>query len=413
MTITFPPQVIGDDTIQAYLTVDTVSTPSTPQNVIMEDYGEISYKYDPEQRFLVPAQLTCKIKDLDHDLSDIIFSSNFTGDTQDIKMEVYINSSSDYIGYALPDQIFYDEGERTLTMTFSPKIDEINKTMILDLDGNPTDPFGYGSAYVSMPLLLQDIFQRANTGVTWASGRIEFNHSWKFRGSLSSDDTTYIDTITLDEVMPNANYIYADATNGLRNCGDVLRTLAVEFGAFTGMTKHDKAFFKQLYTYDSSNTQSVTVLNKWKKYAQTPIEFVRFTDAGNNVFTKGTYNEVEGSYLDREGQIVWFYNDNPVYPWGNAGYNVIANHGGLEYYLRRVQDSVVSSSWYEFGELGAEWWYYWRSDLSRAQVDSFLLNGVDYDYLKDFTYDSTEYQIFNMTKKLNVGLTEIDAFNLG
>jgi hypothetical protein len=412
--ITLPIEDVGNDSVQAFLTIDTESpSVSAISRLSVEKYDALEWAYNPEERFMVPGIVTVEFKDLNHGLDSLLFGDEFVNSaTQKVKLEIRVNSVTEFIGYATEDGIFSQYDQFLIKMTFAPELDIINKKMILDQENNPINPFAYTlTSYYKLTDVLTDLFQVVNPIVTYSSGRLKILHNWEFRGSIASSNQR--DDIVLTDLFVLVGYLYNDPLNGMKTCGDVLKTLATEFGSFTGMIHQEKAFFKKLYTYESGNLQAVEVLTWSKGYRYGLLDYVKVTDAGTYVYEAGTFTEMEDRFIQRQGSLVFAWTDIPTIPYGNAGWNILGYKDSNYYDIRRVKDASIGSDWLNFGQLTANWWYYWRQKKSRTRVDKFLLNGLSYDFLKSFNYSGHKYQIISMKKYLSDGNTEVEAFYLG
>jgi len=183
------------------------------------------------------------------------------------------------------------------------------------------NPFGYNftSLYLYQSLI-EDIFQLVNPSLMAADDSLEIVHDWKFwSGRFISPgfDGCYLQDNDLSELTSSPRALYLDNQAAINNCGDVLRKLAQDFCSFTGLISYDKAFFKKLFHYDSSNLQTVTVLSRSKGYRYNIIDYVKVNCNWTNVFgdeffdpfepyTKGTPTNLEHKSLTRDSLVVFF-----------------------------------------------------------------------------------------------------------
>jgi hypothetical protein len=119
---------------------------------------------------------------------------------------------------------------------------------------------------------------------------------------------------------------------------------------------------------------------------------------GNVAYDEGTFTQLEGKYLERE-------------PFLIATTASTLLRADIVYYVYQVQDTSISASFLEYGDLLAKFWYKFRSDSLR--IDRFSVKGIGYDFLKSFNYENGKYQIIKMKKLYSSTVTEIEAIYLG
>lgn len=83
------------------------------------------------------------------------------------------------------------------------------------------------------------------------------------------------------------------------------------------------------------------------------------------------------------------------------------------YEIHQVRDNNLSTSFFNYGELIAMFWYVYRGHIQNCRVDKFLLDGINYDFLRDFAYDGKKYEIIKMTIDYSQSLTECEAIYVG
>jgi len=219
-----------------------------------------------------------------------------------------------------------------------------------------------------------------------------------------------------DEIEIDTRWLFFDSDNQtVLNCGDILKKLAIDWFCFTGMIHEEKAFFYKLFYYDSGNTQTLgTVLKHEIKYEYSLIEYVKI----NCGINKDTHN-VSGNYTALENKRL-IRNTLPSF-WKNYETSVgISGESSIKDdnsdAIWEAHDDEVdndNNAYYSNGHLLAELWYNNRSNIDKCKVEFFEIVGINYDFLKNFTYGGNKYQIMRLRKNWSKNETEIDAINLG
>ena len=423
--ITFPVESInGTDSAQILLEFPDGSggINAVDQSISIENYGNIELSYELDDPFMIPASYAIKILDGADYLFDLFFPSS--GDPAPV-VTLKINGVIEFIGKTIEDSIFYDYESKIFTIKAAPRMDILNKQMIFDLDDNPVNPFGYTETTTGVPTfysltqILEDIFQLVNSSISYSGGDIEISHGWEFKAfNITPPYGEAFSGLTLADLRTTANRFFFDDTTQMRNVGDVLRRIAQDFGAFAGMLSENKAFLKQLFYYDSSNTQtidSVNIIKRERRYNYGLIDFVRAivraplaTDIN---YDEGTETTLEDRYLIIDTLV---FLDGAIYFDGSTQYAILNyNTGGTNYNVLQGKLDGVSGTYISLGSLLAKFWHGKRSDLISCRTDYFQLIGVNYNFLKDFTLGGEKFQIIKMTKRLSENITEIEALNLG
>ncbi len=417
-TITFPVENLGTgDTIQMIFSFEVYHSDSYAPDIVAADYdmmvsnyGTLEMDYDLEDRLLTPSELSFEIVDPQGVLDTYLFESQIvvlSGDNRFI-VELKLNGVTEFIGAVLEDSIFLDVGKKTIKFKAAPRIDVINNQMVYDADNVAINPFGYTSnARYLIRTFLEDVYKQVDPAMT-----LDITHSWGFEGFDLDTYLIYHNDFVLDgaanrSLTLHAHLLYFDNYVSVQNTGDVLRELAKAFGAYTGMIHEKKAFFKELFVYNSANTQTLgTVLTHEKNYKYSLIDWVRIEHyTSSQVYTAGEITNIEGRYIE----------DTSIPRSSSAaGYaTLFVDRDGVDYQISSALCSRVNAAWIDLGQLLAEFWYKYRSDIQYLRVDRFEVVGVNYDFLKDFTYSGYKYQIMNMKKKYKDGITEIEALSLG
>lgn len=147
-------------------------------------------------------------------------------------------------------------------------------------DAKVLNPFNYNfSTLYTIIKIIEDIYQLVNPAISYSSGTLYITHNWRYKGhrTLPAEDGCILEDIQFDELVFPAVEIYYNDIYNASNCGDVLKQLAKDFFAFTGLTSDGVAFFKKLFYYNASNVQSVDVLAHSISYKFSAIDYLKLT----------------------------------------------------------------------------------------------------------------------------------------
>lgn len=286
-------------------------------------YGQRKVNYDLEDGLIIPSQVHHIIADPSGVIEEMVFGTsalaNVTGRFGEITIK--INGVVEFIGNILEDTVEYNESTKTLEYSASPKIDIINKTFLYDKNGDALNPFGKvegGGSVQSLAGILEDVYGLVNSAISFPSSLI-IDHLWKFRGIRSDFNGNVIEDIDVAELEVTTNNFYFDNTFSLKSCGDLLRKLAIDWGACTGMLSNGKAFFKKLFYYNGDDVQIVNVHSFKKGYGYSLIDYVAITNYyASTVYelpSHDAYTEAEGRYLERKlvASQTYFPDDPPTW----------------------------------------------------------------------------------------------------
>lgn len=182
------------------------------------------------------------------------------------------------------------------------------------------NPFAYTyNSSKRIVSILEDIFKLVNNSIGYPT-TLKVLHDWKFQG-VRNVNNVYLNDIDFSELYQLVNPLFWDGASQIKTCGDILKKLAIDWCAFTGMISDDKAFFKKLFYYDATNTQTVDVLDREKAYKTSLVDYVKVT---TNIgisdpaepYKEGIFTQVEDRGLERESLPGYFLNNY------NGGTNV-------------------------------------------------------------------------------------------
>ncbi len=434
ITISTNVQQIGADTLQMLLTFNVNATGTNlywdakTQGIRVADWGVLDWSYDIEDAFMVPAIYNFKLLDAAGRLENLFFGTDAVALATDKRpiVEIKVNGLTDYKGKVQEDGVRHVSGTKALTINADSDTDVINKRKLFADDGTPYNPFGYTLAlwpngYYPIYKFFEDIYGLIDPSISFATGSLAITHDWSFGGwrILPTEDHNVINDVQFTELLQSAITLYNNPPMGLNNLGDILRKMAIDWCAFTGMLHKEKAFFKKLFHYDASNLQilgKVRAHEKYYKYGL--IDYVKVTtEVGRAlIYTKGIDTQLEDRFLERDS-IPAFY-DNQADPDirntnVQASINRSSSNDGTYAIYRCADPNLLGGAFNDNGEVTSEFWYRNRGFIDKCRADVFKVEGVGYSYLKDFNDGGSKFQPIIMKKQLGNGLTEIEAVYLG
>ena len=254
---------------------------------------------------------------------------------------------------------------------------------------------------------LQEFFMLVNSSISYGAGQIDIVHSWDLQDSSPASLGDFADAKLLakDWVFATIEELYNDT----QTAADMLKKWAFEWGAYAGMLSIERGVFVQLYYYDSSDLQTVTVLSYLPGFKYQPIQYVNI----NGIRSAYAVRSFAPSIAARNAI------DSLSIVKDNAN-TLIARYGGTTHTNVKVgstevafvnDDNIAGGANTDSVNLCAAYYYYWRNQNQR--VDKFVLKGVSYDFVQNFTYDSGKYRIIDMRKRYRDNQTDIEAIYLG
>ena len=417
-TFFFPEKALGTgDNLQTQITFITTDQARTfvavDEGVRILKYGKLSWKYRIDEPLMVPGRVKMELVDQNGVFAGFLFPAVGTEVINPLaEVKISINGTVEFSGKIAEDSARYDLGTKVISFEVESSLQAINDQMVFDLDDNAVNPFGYSSsAILSLAVILEDIFGLANSNITYPDD-IEIIHGWIFTGD------TFPLTGPLEFGMSELFFIifdfYFQTANGIKTVGDVLRRLALDFGAFTGLISNDRAFFKQLFTYNSGNTQEIgTVLKHIRRYEYGLVDWVRVESIPlSESYTAGNETQIEDRYIIQES-LSYFRKNATLSSSGLYAYTL---PGPVEYRIYNSKYQSPDGTWNDedtHGQTLANFLHEMRGKITSCILDEFTLYGLTYDYLKDFEYDGKQYQPVEMEKDLETGITTIAALYVG
>lgn len=319
-TITFPVETIKTgDTLQLIMEFTHEASGSNRTwdaydvGMRVTKWDKLEMSYDLEDALMVPATFSLEIGDAENELDKLFYGNeniNVAADKQ-AKIIIKHNGTERFTGHIVEDTITSNPSIGQVKFIAAPKTDLINKTMVFG-EGNET-LWATEQGYVDtdklklIDELLLHIYKIANPSLT--ASDIEVYHDWEFKGAVVLDIVNgyFFEAVgfSLENVKQAADPIFFDNSFGISNCGDVLRKIAIDYCAFTGMLSADRPFFKKMFSYNPDNLQDVIVLSHEKGYRYGLIDYVKVTTALSDVNepyeapNSNAYTQLQGRFLER------------------------------------------------------------------------------------------------------------------
>ncbi len=412
----FPVDTVNSsgDTVQLKLTVeDTLAGGITTEqsednNLFVHKYGNLSMRFDFDDALLIPGDVTIEIYDPDA-YYDKMFDEAPSTWNKRMQIELLINASVVFLGYAYEDDVSYELGSKLFRARFSSTLDELNKQYLDDqLTNAPLDPLGYGSGtnWVLLSTILTDMFQFAEPTYNAVTTHLLNRCTWH-------PDVVPTWTVGIGALELDTGYIF-DPGNSRYNSstlGDLLREFAFAFGSYAGVWGLDP-FFIQLFEAHSGNSQTLTDIELMQKgYAYQTLEYIKIDSVsacGASAVASGNIGKsgIEGKRL---------IDDIAHYFCFTGGANM-RGAGQAPPGVLRVQDLVINPGYYQAQQHWVDQfnWYYRGSgsgfNEDRFQRrDIFRYPRVDADPTKHFTFDSRDYFITEFDIDIEKNSTKIAA----
>ena len=97
----------------------------------------------------------------------------------------------------------------------------------------------------------------------------------------------------------------------------------------------------------------------------------------------------------------------------NIVYSSVGDINAMYEIIQGWDPNLLSGAWSDSGDLLAEFWWNFRGNIQRCRVDKFKLLGCNYDFLKDFLYGTSKYQIISLTLYPSQNYSECEAIYIG
>jgi hypothetical protein len=411
-TITFPEETLSSgDTWQLVLTFSTalsdsnvaVNSDDTGVKIVILNHGKCIWDYDFENRFLVPGSTQIKLADTEDYIHDLIFLYTAVSEATDrqFKVDILLNGSNEFNGYALEDSISYEMDTKVFEFTAAPKMDILKNTPIYDEDDNPENPIGYAdlNAEILITEIITDIYEQVFPGITGT-----YNHDWEFK------DENDVEGYAITDLYMRPNSMYNHSQILLNDLGEILKNYCDTFVAKTGILNADSYFFEKVGFYSTSNTQTIDLINHFKYYKYAKIQYSRLNilfDGGFARRTYGNFTNLDSAKIEKD--IIPYGSEDG---FGNFEGNIYADSGGVTG-IQYTKDPIIYNVFIDSFTVAHHVFVDWRNDLKNLLVHRFTCKGIDYVMTKTIVYDSGYYQINSMTKDWEKEETVIEAFYCG
>lgn len=398
--ITFPKEYYDNGKyVQFILVIDyndyssIVPYNSSQYELKIMKYGNVKLQFDIDEYLLVPSEFSIKISDVKNNFEDIIFPNENAN--LEITGKLYINDVLEFEGIHIPEQLSYNSN-REIDIVFKSNTNILNETMTVDSAGTQKDVASIGGG-AKLETVIHNCYKLVNSSID-----LQVNHDWDYY------EESYLSEVTGSSTIYNWDDLYTSKAKFYTedNIADCLKSLAKRKFSFTGMVNNSKAFFTHLYYYNSSNLQTLSVKAYKKGIAQPTIDYVVAKNTNGTILFElpdaDTYTTVPGKYLDYQMNI--WYNGSPIldYVYYNGAYHTVAI----------IKSDTLGTIYYHY-EVALRLHYHYRNKPLYNRVDTFVVWGLDVDYLKNFNYDSCKYQILSMEKRIGEGVTVIEALFVG
>lgn len=407
------------------------------------DWGSAEWRYDIEDPLLTVGNYEIKLGDMDSVLRELFFYDTSLGLATDKRPElkVFVNGNEDYSGKVIEEGgVNFSAGNKIVELKANSVGESLSSGII---DGESPCVLGYTDTettadYKSVITILEDIFSYIGNTYSVSGGSLELTQDWVFKGTQLGVGT--LEDIEFSELRLWIDALFFNADNGINNLSDLIKQMAIEWGCFAGIINSEKAFFKKLFYYDASNTQTLevddfTIANKFSRLEY--VEVIVDTDFKTSSPAPKIYtHDDRGQQLrDIPDQLKinalngFYYVDS-----GDNGSNVFAEiaRGGAEdgtyivYYCKdpnvTVKVSGVTEIWSPSGRLLSRYWYKWRGkDAATGITPSYYsrqnyifdCRGITYSILKSIPYSGYKHQPIRLKKMYGIGKSEIETVLLG
>jgi len=444
ITFTSGIQNIGEDTLQMKL-IFTVNTAGSNVNysfaekeIRVLDWGSNKLSFDLDDPLLVPAEYSCQLSDDLGYLKELFFNKTALGKATSKRPEIqiFVNGEIDYIGIVKQQNGFnYNFANNRIKLNTDVSMEDLNMKELFYTDegGNPQSMLPLAIRELdNWPVvdMIEYFFSSIGNPISYSGGSLVIDHDWLFYGYGAGLPERY--DIRFDELSFVVDEMFLTNDKGLKNFGDVMRKLALEYFAYTGATGKNSVFFKKLFKYNSLNSQNLNII---AHEAGQPIP--QLTDIITTVRIKWAssdpqYGQYASGHFTRDVKYGGLSIDciNGFYPFltnVKAVVNRSEPNDGL-YRVYRCHDPNlmgkynIGTGFLDKGDLVTKSHWVHRGNKDYAQcgtepkskeVHSFKARGISVDFLKGFPYDGEGFQIIDMEKLYGSGMTNLKAVNCG
>lgn len=329
ITVEFPEKIINDnaDTLQLKLLLFTNAAGadetwgSENYQLKVLSYGKSEIMSDFEAQSLSAGMHSFVIGDLAGNLIDFFFGNSALDGTNVIAGRVYLyRNGAEYFNAGLRESgLKYSLANKSIII--NAMVTGLNVFPLYDPDGNEYNYFNYTQdTYVSLQTIIEDIFTKLNPDNTIAAGNVVIKHNWTFMG-VRITDGAIITGIPFETLTQHVDTLYFDPSQNLASLGDLLKSLAADWGALAGAVSDSKCFFIKSFYYDGADTQELgLVLDFESDYNIIPVGYVKITtNLGDpsEPYEKGATTVLESKYIEKKTLSGFYANINITDPLGS------------------------------------------------------------------------------------------------
>lgn len=435
-------QVRENETVQMKLifTVDDTGSDLTwntyDKGIRILDWGSAEWRYDIDEPLLTGGNYEITLGDMDSVLRELFYYDSALGLATDKrpKIKILVNGVEDYSGKLIEENgVDFNSGSKTVKLKANSISEAFKSSFSVGYTNTGTD-----ADYKSVITILEDIFSQIGETYSVSGGSLELTQNWIFKGVQLGVGS--LDDITFDELRLWVNSMFFDGGNGVSDLSDLLKRMCLNWGCFAGVINSQKAFFKKLFYYDASNTQTLEVddFNIVQKYSRLDSVQVTtetdYTASPNDpkYYTHDDRGQITSDFVDqlKFDTLNGFYDEGG----GSIGSNVfgeVARGGASDgtYIIYSCKDPNITVKilgspveWNECGRVLARFWYKWRGKDAASGITPnyysrqnyvFQCRGITYDILKSIPYDGYKHQPIRLKKMYGQGKSEIETVLLG
>ncbi|OGV08716.1 MAG: hypothetical protein A2440_09850 [Stygiobacter sp. RIFOXYC2_FULL_38_25] len=463
---------------------------ASSQGMKVVRFGKVGMRVDIEENLLMPSEYEFVIYDGNQQLQNMLFVQGALRDAVEknfyVKLELLYKNKQSYearfsgyniVKYTNQPHLYKDE----IVFNAMPNTKILNQKYMFDDNWNgalfdarverksswPLNPLGLvfnkvGNAakwdwmYLYNPSLpasslLHKIFQLINPDIS-----LQVYQNWKYWGCVGypyapdhqKDDILYTDLI-LDGNWIGSVFGGSNQADKFKTVGDVLRSIAFESGSVAGIETQEKAFLKEIFSFDANQIQTLGKELDDESSRGYEYESIDFAEVRSTLFEQDLGNQ--NRYIAR----------NPSPKGYRSGYSIVNNEvvwdirGGLNGLKRDIiscADTIqgllyaqfasnlkafrVEGSFYDvfavknpsidisvispFGVPGpagyyplttylAEHHYLLRNKLYKSYVRKRKVEGRDYSFLKGFVDGDGNHSVVGLETDIDTGLTTIKS----
>jgi hypothetical protein len=462
------------------------TTLASAVGLYIHSYGKTRLAYDYDNYYLVPKEYEFSLYDPNNILTDLLFDGANADNVNknffvrlELKYKGAANYEEEFSGNVIPEMI--EEPDRlnnVLTFSAVPDTNIINQSLIYSKEWDAASFDAANGRESSWPLNpLELAFNKVGSASKWdwikikdvitkifklvnPSVNVNYYQNWIFYGSTGPEYPIPIlqkYDLTFDDLIADHNHIggifgstmLADL---IKNCGDLLKMYAFEFGAMAGMISNSKAFFKQVFYFDENNVQTIERIssdNYKRKYSFNKYEFVdiRSTfyeqDLGNsNRFVPQTFKPSGFAPYERlkelggenglEKTIITVADYQTGILFGNPPVSnlkaAVSGNPSKYYSIFGVRCTDVAFApglifgiaptdgngniFLSLSHFLANYHYAIKGKLYKSQVYEFEAGQRNVDFEKGFTIGSDNFSILELEKDIDSGFSMIGAIKV-